>query len=148
MYVMLGSSVHLYGSAFRLLFIKKWETNIADYFPHSVPWFNILHNSSRKFQWSYWEFSSAFVCPISHLLDCLATGILELIVFFPPSLSHYSLYPEGEPVSMHLTAEATYYFCLSHLPHPLFSSELRSHLSLLWVPARKNWCTECDLLSV
>lgn len=70
-------------------------------------------------------------------------------LFFFPHLWVTILSTQKESyVSMHLTAEATYYFCLSHLPHPLFSSELRSHLSLLWVPARKNWCTECDLLSV
>lgn len=65
------------------------------------------------------------------LLDDLATGIVELIFFSSPPLRHYSLYSEGEQVAMRLTAEATYYFCLSHLPHPLFSSELRSHLSTL-----------------
>lgn len=83
------------------------------------------------------KFASAYVLAIFLPLDHFEIGVFYC----------FSLHPEGESVSMHLTAEASHYFCLPHLPHPLFSSELRTHLSMFWVPGRKNWCTECHVLS-
>lgn len=146
MHGMLYSSVHLHESVFRLLFIKGWERNVAANFPRSVSWYVVQHLRNKLT-------SGLTESVLRHLFSQFPPfrTVLQQAswnwLFFSCS-TRYSLYPEREPVSMHLTAEATHYFCLPHLPHPLFSSELRSHLSMLWVPARKNWCTECHVLPV
>jgi len=115
------------------------------YFKHSLQWFTIVWNIIRNFP------ISLFSCFPHHLFPqspsfwtVLQQGSWNWLFFY----IFNSLYPEGESVSMHLTSEATHYFGLPHLLHPLFSSELRSHLSMLWVPARKNWCTEGHVLPV
>lgn len=142
-YGVLYSFIHLYGSVFSFLLIKRCKANVAEYFPHSLPWFNMLQHLPNGFtvrflQHLFSQFSSFWTVSQWPSWNWL---FFHLQPTFPST-------QKGSQLACTSQLRQPIIFCLSHLPHPLFSSELRSHLSMLWVPARKNRCTECHALSV
>ncbi len=50
MYSLLYFFIHFYRSVSRLLLIKKWEANVAQYFQQPESWFYMLQNILRNFQ--------------------------------------------------------------------------------------------------
>lgn len=110
----------------------------------TLPWFHMLHTNLRDIR----GVSRSFLQPSLSPLSGLSRGLHLWIDCFAPVFESLLVALVAQLVSMHLTAMATHYFCLSHLPHPVFSSELRSHLSMFWVAAKRNQRIERHLCSV